>query len=92
MDPYVRYYLHQAGRGDADNGIGLIYSNPPFLQRGHGIGIILGGLWRSFARPLLWQGAKTVGSEALAAGRNILTDMEDPNAKFRDFVRRNIRD
>jgi hypothetical protein len=40
---------------------------------------------------LLWHGAKTVGSEALAASRNILTDMTDPNAKFRD-VRRNVRD
>jgi len=92
MDPLVRYYLHQAGRGHGDNGIGPIYSNPPFLQHGHGIGSILGGLWRSFVRPLLWHGAKTVGSEALAAGRNILTDMTDPNAKFRDVVRRNVRD
>jgi len=41
---------------------------------------------------MLWHGAKTVGSEALAAGRNIITDMTDPNAKFRDVVRRNVRD
>jgi hypothetical protein len=41
---------------------------------------------------LLWHGAKTVGSEALAAGRNIITDMTDPDAKFRDVVRRNVRD
>ena len=33
-----------------------------------------------------------LGSEALAAGRNILTDMTDPDAKFRDVVRRNVRD
>jgi len=92
MDPLVRYYLHQAGRGHVDNGIGPIYSNPHFIQRGHGIGSILGGLWRSFVRPLLWHGAKTVGSEALAAGRNIITDMTDPDAKFRDVVRRNVRD
>ena len=45
-----------------------------------------------FMRPLLWHGAKTVGSEALATGRNILSDMADPNAKFRDLVRRNVRD
>ena len=43
-------------------------------------------------RPLFWHGAKTVGSEALAAGRNILTDMAEPSAKFRDVVRRNMRD
>ena len=75
MDQLVWYYLHQAGRIRADNGIGPTYSNPPFLQRGHGIGSFLSGLWRSFVLPLLWQGAKTMGSEALATGRNILTDM-----------------
>jgi len=88
----VRYYIHQAGRGQGDKGIGPIYSNPPFIQRSHGIGSILAGLWRSFVRPLLWHGAKTVGSEALAVGRNIITDMTDPDAKFRDVVRRNVRD
>ena len=41
---------------------------------------------------MLWHGAKIVGSEALAAGRNIITDMTDPDAKFRDVVRRNVRD
>ena len=66
MDPLVRYYLHQAGRGYGGNGIGLIYSNPSFLQRGHGIGSILGWLCCSFVIPLLFHGAKTVGSEALA--------------------------
>ena len=92
MDLLVRYYLHQTGRVRADNGIGSINSNPSFLQRGHGIGSFLGGLWRSFVCLLLWQGAKTMGSEALATGRNILTDMTDPNAEFRDVVRRNVRD
>jgi len=82
MDQLVRYYLHQAGRGHGDNGIGPIYRNPPFIQRGHGIGSIPSGLWRSFVRPLLWHDAKAVGSEALAAGRNILTDMMDPMQNF----------
>ena len=90
MDPLVRYYLHQAGRGRGDDGIGPIYSNPHFLQRGHGIGSFLGGLWRSSVRPLLWQGAKTVGSEALVTGRNIISDMANPDAKIRDVVRRNV--
>ena len=92
MDPLVRYYLQQVGRGHGENGIGPIYCNPPFIQRGHGIGSILGGLWPSFVRPLLWHGAKTVGSEALASGQNIITDKTDPDAKFRDVVRRNVRD
>jgi len=42
--------------------------------------------------PLLCHSAKTLGSEALAAGRNILTDKTDPNAKFRDVLRKNVRD
>ena len=92
MDPLVRYYIHQARSGRSDNGMGPICNNPPFIQRGHGIGIILGGLWLSFVRPLLCHGTKTVGSGALLAGRNIPTDMTDPDAKFRDFVRRNLRD
>ena len=75
MSPLVRYYLHQAGRGRSDNGIGPIYNIPHFLQRGHGIGSFLGGPWRLFVRPLLWQGSKAVGSEALVTGRNIRTDM-----------------
>ena len=47
---------------------------------------------RTFVRSLLWHGAKTVGSEAIATGRNILIDMTDPNAKLRDVVRRNVSD
>ena len=89
MDPLVRYYLHQAGRGRGDDGISPIYINPPFLQRGHRIGSFLGGLWSPFVRPLLWQGAKTVGSEALVTGRKIISDMAwhtDPDAKIRDIV------
>ena len=94
MDPLVRYYLHQAGRGHTEKGIGPIYmySNPPFLQRRHEIGSILCGLWPSFVRPLLWHGTKIVGSEALATGRNILTEMANPTSKFRVVVRRKLRD
>ena len=33
-----------------------------------------------------------MGSEALASGQNIITDKTDPDAKFRDVVRRNVRD
>ena len=43
-------------------------------------------------RPLPWHGAKSVVSEVRATGRNILTDMTDPNAKFRVVVRRNVSD
>ena len=86
MDLIVRYYLHQARRGHADNGIGLIYSNPSFHQRGHGIGIILGMALSLILRPLFWHAAKTLGSEALATGQNIQPDMSEPKAKFRYVV------
>lgn len=36
MDPLARYHIYQTGRGRGDNAIGPIYSNPPFLPRGHG--------------------------------------------------------
>ena len=88
----MRYYLYQAGPGHGDYGRGPTYNHPPFIQRGHGIGSILGGLWRSFVRPMIWQRAKTVCSEAAAAWRSIFTEMSDPDAKFRDVVRRNVRD
>ena len=44
-------------------------------------------------RPLLWQGDKSVGSEALVTGRNIMSDIAqntDPHANIRDIVRRNM--
>jgi hypothetical protein len=61
MSPLVRYYLRQAGKG---GDIGPIYNVPPFLQRAHGIGSFLYGLWRSI-RPILWSGAKDIGKETL---------------------------
>lgn len=66
--PYLHYYSHQAGTG-----IGAIYKGAPY-QRGHGIGSFLGGLFRSVL-PLLKNGAKVVGKEALNAGVGLLSDM-----------------
>ena len=88
MDPLLRYYLHQTGRCRGDNGVGPIYINPTLLQRGHVIGSFLGGLWRSYVRPLLWQVSKATGSEAIVTGRNIndMAQNTDPNAKIRYIV------
>ena len=42
MHPLELYYRKQArGGGGSDHGIGPIYSTPPYLQRGHGIGDFL---------------------------------------------------
>jgi hypothetical protein len=76
MNPLVRYYLHQAGRGYGDSSIGPIYSAPHILQRGHGIGSVLTGFWR-WIKPILWKGTKSLGRETMRTGGKILSDLAD---------------
>ena len=88
MNPLTRYYIHQAGGGDGSGGgVGPIYSVPPFVQRGHGLGSLLGGLFRSI-RPIFFFGLRTAGKalgrEALRTGGKILTDIADnPQTELR---------
>ena len=63
-----------SGVGRGGCGIGPVYSVSPFVQRGHGIGRFLRGLWR-IVRPVLWSGAKPLGREALRTGGNIMTEI-----------------
>jgi len=91
MDPLVRYYVHQAGRGKHD-GIRPIYAAPPFLKRGYGIGSFLAGLWR-MVRPVLWSGAKTLGRETLRTGGDNLTDIARSTDEHpRDIVSRRLNE
>ena len=92
MDPLVVYYRKQAGRGREV--IGTIYSIPPFVQRGHGIGSVLADIFRTL-RPVLWSSAKSMGKktfkalgrEALRTGGKILTDIaENPQTKTKDII------
>jgi len=78
MTSLGQYYIHQAGGGGrgSDSGIGPIYSVPPFIQRGHGIGSFLRGLWRT-VRPVLWSSAKYLGRKALRTGGKIMTEIAD---------------
>jgi len=79
MTPTVQYYIRQAGGGGgrgSDSGIGCIYSVPPFIQRGHGIGSFLRGIWRT-VRPVLWSSAKSLGRKALCTGGKIMTEIAD---------------
>ena len=46
------------------------------MQRGHGIGSFLGGLFRQ-VRTVLWSGVKAVGRETLLTGGRILSDLAD---------------
>jgi len=74
--PLEVYYLNQAGRGLFTPGIGPVYSDLLYPQRGHGIGNIFGSFLRS-VRPLLWSGSKAVGHETLRTGGKILTDIAE---------------
>ena len=74
-DPLVQYYLNQAGRG-SHSGIGPIYSVTLFMQRGHGIGSFLSGLFRLFWS-VQWSGVKALGRETLRKSGKILSDLAD---------------
>jgi hypothetical protein len=55
-------------------GRGIPYFTGPVYQRGHGIGSLFRGLFR-FAMPLLKQGAKTLGRQALQTGIQVAGDV-----------------
>ena len=96
MDPLVQYYRRQAGRGRED--IVSIYSTPPFIQRRHGLGDVLAGLFRTL-KPILWSGAKSIGKETLKAlgrealrtGTNIIRDIaENPPSQTTDIISKHV--
>ena len=92
MNPVVRYYLHQAGRGYGGTEIVPIYSVPPFIQRGHRIGSVLTGFWRRI-NSIIWSGAKTLGRKSVRTGRKILADSaQDTNSDItpRDIVSKHL--
>ena len=97
MYPLTRYYIHQAGGGGSscsgDGGVGPIYSVPPFVQRGHGLGSFLGGLFRSL-RPFVFSAGKAIGREALRTGSRILTDMADNPQQLavKEIISKNLQD
>jgi len=81
VTPLGQYYIRQEGGGGgggrgSDSGIAHIYSVPPFIQRGHGIGSFLRGIWR-IVRPVLWSSAKSLGRNALRTGGKIMTEIDD---------------
>jgi len=90
MDPLLRYYLNQAGRGK-NNDIGPVYATPLVLQRGYGVGSFLSGIWR-VVRPILWRPAKALGRETLRTGGDILTDIarSSPDQNPRDIVSKHV--
>ena len=92
-DTPVQYYLYQTGRG-SHNGVGPINSVPPFVQRGHAIGIFLSGLFR-MVRPVLWSGVKAVVREMLRTGGKILSDIAyitSSDVKNRHIIVKHVSD
>ena len=72
---YEQYYLNQIGSGMP------VYRGSTGLQRGYGLGGLLGGLFRS-AIPILKKGVMAVGREALQSGIDIAQDvMSGQNVK-----------
>ncbi len=80
---YENYYLHQVGHGvPVFEGVNL--------QRGYGLGGILGGLLRS-AVPLLKQGAKALGKQVLKTGVGIAQDTL-AGQNFRTAAKRRLKE
>lgn len=79
-DLYEKYYLDQGGSGV-----------PVFVgsrgQRGHGLGSLLSGLFRS-AMPLLRRGLATFGKHALKTGMEIVNDVSEGRAVKESAKRR----
>jgi hypothetical protein len=78
---YENYYTTQSGHG-----------LPMFVgyrgQRGHGLGSVLSGFFRS-ASPLLKRGLAFLGKEALRTGAKIATDVADGQS-FRDAAKKRV--
>lgn len=92
MTHYDSYFDTQTGGGGRTGygGISHVYIGSP-NQRGHGIGSFLGGLFRRII-PLLKQGARTVGKEALRSGMNVASDIIDNGIHPREAFKTRLRE
>jgi hypothetical protein len=76
---YEQYYADQCG-----NGMNVFQGARG--QRGHGLGSVLSGLFRS-ALPML----KNIGKQALQTGLSVATDVVQGNS-FKDSLRKHVPD
>jgi len=78
---YEDYYLKQSGSG-------MPVFQGARMQRGHGLGSILSGFFRS-AWPLIQTGAKAFGKQVLRTGLQIANDVAEGH-KFKESSKRRI--
>jgi hypothetical protein len=78
---YEDYYLQQSGNG-------MSVFQGARLQRGHGLGSFLSGLFRN-AWPLIQTGAKALGKQVLRTGLQIANDVADGD-QFMDAAKRRL--
>ena len=101
MNPLTKYYIIQAGGGKGE--VGPVYSVPPFIQRGHGVGDVLGSIFRSvrYVAPYFFSGFKSAGKdavkflgrEALRTGGKILSEIADnPQTHYQDIISKNVQE
>ena len=80
MSLYIQYYDDQVG-----GGVRNVFSGSTY-QRGRGVGAWLGGLFRKML-PYISSGVKAVGKETLRAGINVLDDVANNGANFKEAVK-----
>ena len=78
---YEDYYLKQSGSG-------MPVFQGSRMQRGHGLGSILSGFFRS-AWPLIQTGAKAFGKQVLRTGLQIANDVSE-GRNFKESSKRRI--
>lgn len=78
---YEDYYLNQSGNG-------MPIFQGARTQRGHGLGSVLSGLFRS-AWPMIQTGAKALGKQVLKTGMQIAGDVVD-GQNFKDATMKRI--
>lgn len=78
---YEDYYLKQSGSG-------MPVFQGSRMQRGHGLGSILSGFFRS-AWPLIQTGAKAFGKQVLRTGLKIANDVSEGH-NFKESTKRRI--
>jgi len=80
---YEDYYSRQAG-GEIPVFAGSRY------QRGHGLGSVLGGIFRRFVVPLFTTHGKTLALDALKTGMDVAEDVLGGKHDFKESVKKRV--